>query len=50
MLGHARDEVEFFERAIEYLTNPPAIDVIGDRVVPENGAPVKKKGRYGTNS
>jgi hypothetical protein len=24
MLGHARDSVEFFERAIEYLNNPPA--------------------------
>jgi hypothetical protein len=30
MLGHARDEVEFFERAIEYLKNPPARQVIGE--------------------
>jgi len=46
ILGHARDEVEFFERCIEYLTNPPAVAAIGERIVPENGAPVKK-GRYG---
>lgn len=24
MLGHGRDSVEFFERAVEYLNNPPA--------------------------
>jgi hypothetical protein len=24
MLGHARDSVEFFERAIDYLNSPPA--------------------------
>jgi hypothetical protein len=24
MLGHARDNLEFFERALEYLMNPPA--------------------------
>jgi hypothetical protein len=34
ILGHARDEPEFFERAIKYLNNPPAIDVIGWREVP----------------
>lgn len=34
VLGHARDQIEFFERAIEYLLNPPAVDVIGERVVP----------------
>ncbi|MFD9893342.1 endonuclease VII domain-containing protein [Amycolatopsis sp. NPDC059027] len=28
VLGHARDEVEFFERGIEYLTNPPARRVL----------------------
>lgn len=44
VLGHSRDEVEFFERCIEYLTNPPAVDIIGERIVPEDGAPVKKKG------
>lgn len=34
ILGHARDDVEFFERAIKYLNNPPAVDVIGWREVP----------------
>jgi len=24
MLGHSRDDIEFFERAIDYLNNPPA--------------------------
>lgn len=36
VLGHARDEIEFFERAIEYLKDPPAIRVIGVRVVPNH--------------
>lgn len=29
ILGHARDEVEFFERGAEYLRNPPAREVLG---------------------
>lgn len=36
ILGHARDEIEFFERAIEYLKSPPAISVIGVRIVPNH--------------
>jgi len=28
MLGLARDDIEFFQRAIEYLTNPPARAVL----------------------
>ncbi len=32
VLGHARDEIEFFERCIDYLTNPPAFRVIGERI------------------
>jgi len=28
LLGHARDEPAFFERAIAYLTNPPARQVL----------------------
>jgi hypothetical protein len=28
MLGHARDDIKFFQRAIEYLTNPPARAVL----------------------
>jgi hypothetical protein len=36
VLGHARDEVEFFERAIEYLNNPPASKALGgNRYVPD---------------
>lgn len=35
-LGHARDDVEFFSRCIEYLTTPPAFAVIGKRVVPNH--------------
>lgn len=30
MLGKARDDVEFFLRAAEYLTHPPALEVIGE--------------------
>lgn len=35
LLGHARDQIEFFERAIEYLRNPPAVQVIGVRITPD---------------
>lgn len=34
VLGHSRDQIEFFERAIEYLRNPPAVAVIGERIAP----------------
>lgn len=34
ILGHARDDIAFFERCIEYLKNPPAQQVIGERVAP----------------
>lgn len=34
MLGNARDDVEFFLRAAEYLTHPPALEAIGE-VKPE---------------
>ena len=37
VLGHAQDEVEFFERAIDYLNSPPAVMAIGVRVVPKEG-------------
>ncbi|QPX61986.1 endonuclease VII [Mycobacterium phage Flaverint] len=33
-LGWARDCIEFFQRAIDYLINPPAVDVIGERIAP----------------
>lgn len=34
ILGHARDDIGFFNRAIDYLNNPPAFAVIGQRPVP----------------
>lgn len=34
ILGHLRDSVAALLRAIRYLTNPPAFDVIGHRPVP----------------
>lgn len=34
VLGHARDSIEFFERAIDYLKNPPAVAVLGERIAP----------------
>lgn len=36
ILGRARDSIEFFERAIEYLKSPPALRVIGVRIVPDH--------------
>src|SRR5690606_17158325 len=45
VLGHARDDIAFFERAIRYLNEPPARGVIGCRIVPSTGAPVKQSTR-----
>lgn len=36
VLGHFQDDIEALERAIEYLKNPPAYAVIGERVVPNH--------------
>jgi recombination endonuclease VII len=36
MLGHARDSIEFFERCIEYLKTPPAVEVLGERKLPSD--------------
>ncbi|QFG08643.1 endonuclease VII [Mycobacterium phage Vanisoa] len=33
-LGWARDCIDFFKRAIEYLLNPPAVQVLGERIAP----------------
>ncbi|ASR86162.1 endonuclease VII [Mycobacterium phage BobSwaget] len=33
-LGWARDSIEFFERSIDYLRKPPAVEVIGKRIAP----------------
>lgn len=41
VLGVLRDDVEAFQRAIDYLTKPPALEVIGCRIVPLTGAPVR---------
>ncbi|AQT28460.1 endonuclease VII [Mycobacterium phage Pistachio] len=35
VLGHLRDDPEAFQRFIDYLDNPPAVQVIGVRKVPE---------------
>lgn len=42
ILGHSRDEIEFFERAAEYLRNPPARKVLGERVAPIHGTEAEK--------
>lgn len=34
VLGHLRDEIAAFERAIDYLSQPPAVRIIGERIVP----------------
>ena len=34
VLGHLRDDPDAIQRAIDYLMNPPAVDVIGDRIAP----------------
>ncbi|WP_029090086.1 endonuclease VII domain-containing protein [Brevibacterium album] len=34
ILGHSRDDIEFFERCIAYLQDPPARAIIGERVAP----------------
>lgn len=34
VLGHLRDDPAALQRAIDYLANPPAFDVIGKRIVP----------------
>jgi recombination endonuclease VII len=36
MLGHARDDIPFLQRAMAYLISPPAFTIIGE-VKPENG-------------
>ena len=34
VLGHLRDDLAAFKRAIDYLSQPPATRIIGERVVP----------------
>lgn len=34
VLGHLRDSVEALQRAIDYLTDPPAKQIIGSRIAP----------------
>jgi hypothetical protein len=46
-LGWARDSVEFFGRAIKYLTDPPAVQVIGERIAPVES---DKEERYASSS
>lgn len=35
LLGRVRDDPEYFRRMNEYLANPPAVQVLGPRQVPE---------------
>lgn len=42
-LGWARDCIEFFERAIAYLRNPPAVQVIGKRIAPIEAEKLKSQ-------
>lgn len=37
LLGQFRDDPAYYVRVAEYLTNPPALEVLGERYVP--GAP-----------
>jgi hypothetical protein len=34
VLGHLRDDPEAFQRGIDYLNNPPAVQAIGIRIAP----------------
>ena len=35
VLGHLRDEIDAFYRCVDYLKLPPAVQVLGERVVPD---------------
>ncbi len=37
LLGRVRDDPRYFELMRDYLLNPPAVQVLGERVVPEEG-------------
>lgn len=45
VLGHLRDDLAAFQRAIDYLSQPPATLIIGDRVVPNFDPERRKDGR-----
>lgn len=34
VLGHLRDDPEAFMRGCDYLNNPPAVQVLGERIAP----------------
>lgn len=38
VLGHLRDELEAFDRCLDYLESPPAVSVIGIRITPDMSA------------
>lgn len=42
LLGRGRDDPEFFRRAADYLEDPPAVHVIGERVAPIFGTDAEK--------
>ena len=35
LLGHLQDDIDALQRAIDYLKLPPAVQVLGERVVPD---------------
>lgn len=37
LLGRVRDDPRYFELMAEYLRNPPAVRVLGERIAPEEG-------------
>lgn len=37
LLGRVKDDPEYFRRVIAYLENPPAVRLLGERVVPGHG-------------
>lgn len=42
LLGRGRDDPEFFRRAADYLEDPPAKHVIGERVAPIHGTEAER--------
>lgn len=44
LLGHLRDDPEALRRLAFYLDHPPAVQVLGERFVPLDGAPTHRPG------
>lgn len=41
-LGTFRDSAELLRKAVEYLENPPAVQVVGERIVPDNAKTARR--------